>query len=67
MINDEEVNLHMKLGEAGEAFFVETVKDKENVPDQLATSPIPSPTTFFHFENKYVSAIKKFNFFIFYF
>ncbi|XP_065651407.1 phosphatidate phosphatase LPIN1 isoform X3 [Hydra vulgaris] len=54
MINDEEVNLHMKLGEAGEAFFVETVKDNECVPSQLATSPIPSPTIFFqHLENKY--------------
>ena len=33
----------MKLGQAGEAFFVEKVKScKEDVPYNLATSPIPS-------------------------
>lgn len=35
----------MKLGQAGEAFFVEKVKSrKEDVPYNLATSPIPSST-----------------------
>ena len=42
-INDEEVDLQMKLGQAGEAFFVEQVwSQAENVPYNLATSPIPS-------------------------
>lgn len=33
----------MKLGESGEAFFVEELEqDEENdIPDHLATSPIP--------------------------
>ncbi|XP_060789472.1 phosphatidate phosphatase LPIN1 isoform X3 [Neoarius graeffei] len=40
-INGEPVNLHMKLGENGEAFFVkETKSDMEMVPSHLATSPI---------------------------
>ncbi|TSO67471.1 Phosphatidate phosphatase LPIN1 [Bagarius yarrelli] len=40
-INGEPVNLHMKLGENGEAFFVkETQSNKEMVPSHLATSPI---------------------------
>ncbi|XP_065112466.1 phosphatidate phosphatase LPIN1 isoform X2 [Paramisgurnus dabryanus] len=42
-INGEPVNLHMKLGENGEAFFVkETVDDQEVIPSHLITSPIPS-------------------------
>lgn len=41
-INDVEVDLQMKLGAAGEAFFVEEVLSEENVPYNLATSPIPS-------------------------
>ncbi|XP_027015858.1 phosphatidate phosphatase LPIN1 isoform X1 [Tachysurus fulvidraco] len=40
-INGEPVNLHMKLGENGEAFFVkETESYMEMVPSYLATSPI---------------------------
>ncbi|XP_028652683.1 phosphatidate phosphatase LPIN1 isoform X2 [Erpetoichthys calabaricus] len=40
-INGEPINLHMKLGQNGEAFFVqETEDDKEIVPSHLATSPI---------------------------
>lgn len=32
----------MKLGESGEAFFVEELEDDENdIPEHLATSPIP--------------------------
>lgn len=33
----------MKLGESGEAFFVEEVpeSDNEEIPEHLATSPIP--------------------------
>ena len=46
-INDEEVDLQMKLGQAGEAFFVEKIApsfEGSNVPYNLATSPIPSST-----------------------
>lgn len=33
----------MKLGESGEAFFVEELEedDENGIPDHLATSPIP--------------------------
>uniref|UniRef100_H0X9G9 phosphatidate phosphatase n=1 Tax=Otolemur garnettii TaxID=30611 RepID=H0X9G9_OTOGA len=42
-INGESVDLHMKLGDNGEAFFVqETDNDQEMVPMYLATSPILS-------------------------
>uniref|UniRef100_A0A672GUK8 phosphatidate phosphatase n=1 Tax=Salarias fasciatus TaxID=181472 RepID=A0A672GUK8_SALFA len=42
-INGEPVELHMKLGDNGEAFFVqETQNDQEVVPSYLATSPIMS-------------------------
>ncbi|XP_068564921.1 phosphatidate phosphatase LPIN1-like isoform X1 [Cebidichthys violaceus] len=42
-INGEPVALHMKLGDNGEAFFVqETENDQEVVPSYLATSPILS-------------------------
>lgn len=42
-INGEPIDIHMKLGESGEAFFVEecTEVDLNEVPD-LATSPIPT-------------------------
>ncbi|XP_073530247.1 phosphatidate phosphatase LPIN1 isoform X2 [Phyllobates terribilis] len=40
-INGECVDLHMKLGDNGEAFFVEeTENNEEYVPSHLATSPI---------------------------
>uniref|UniRef100_A0A8C9T278 phosphatidate phosphatase n=1 Tax=Scleropages formosus TaxID=113540 RepID=A0A8C9T278_SCLFO len=40
-INGEPVNLHMKLGENGEAFFVkETEEGQEVIPSYLTTSPI---------------------------
>uniref|UniRef100_A0A3Q1GK40 phosphatidate phosphatase n=1 Tax=Acanthochromis polyacanthus TaxID=80966 RepID=A0A3Q1GK40_9TELE len=42
-INGEPVDLHMKLGDNGEAFFVqETENNEEVVPSYLATSPILS-------------------------
>ncbi|XP_065809166.1 phosphatidate phosphatase LPIN1 isoform X2 [Labrus bergylta] len=42
-INGEPVRLHMKLGENGEAFFVEETENTlEVVPSYLATSPIMS-------------------------
>lgn len=42
-VNGEPVDIHMKLGESGEAFFVEEYhsEDEEDaLPDNLATSPI---------------------------
>uniref|UniRef100_A0A673CK72 phosphatidate phosphatase n=1 Tax=Sphaeramia orbicularis TaxID=375764 RepID=A0A673CK72_9TELE len=46
-INGEPVDLHMKLGDNGEAFFVqETENDQEVVPSYLATSPIMSDGAF---------------------
>ena len=41
-INGEPVSLQMKLGNAGEAFFVEEV---DNDPSEFGTSPVPSPET----------------------
>uniref|UniRef100_A0ABM5GJ98 phosphatidate phosphatase n=2 Tax=Pogona vitticeps TaxID=103695 RepID=A0ABM5GJ98_9SAUR len=42
-INGEPVDLHMKLGDNGEAFFVEeTEDDQAAIPHHLATSPILS-------------------------
>ncbi|KAG5850274.1 hypothetical protein ANANG_G00080480 [Anguilla anguilla] len=42
-VNGEPVDLHMKLGDNGEAFFVqETAEENEIVPAHLATSPIPT-------------------------
>lgn len=42
-INGESVELHMKLGDNGEAFFVEVTEDnQEAIPCHLATSPILS-------------------------
>jgi phosphatidate phosphatase LPIN len=43
-INGEPVDIHMKLGESGEAFFVEECPegDLEVLPHHMATSPIPS-------------------------
>ncbi|XP_055057951.1 phosphatidate phosphatase LPIN2 isoform X2 [Misgurnus anguillicaudatus] len=47
-INGEPVDLHMKLGDNGEAFFVqETEEQNEIVPAHLATSPIPTDTHMF--------------------
>lgn len=41
-INGEPVSLQMKLGDAGEAFFVEEV---DNDSSDFCTSPLPSPET----------------------
>ncbi|GBP88673.1 Sodium-coupled monocarboxylate transporter 1 [Eumeta japonica] len=42
-LNGEPLNIHMKLGESGEAFFVEEVgEDEEECAAHLATSPIPT-------------------------
>lgn len=52
-INGEPQEIHMKLGESGEAFFVEELDGGENedVPEHLATSPIPVS----EFENLYIA------------
>ena len=43
-INDNPVDIHMKLGESGEAFFVSEVpvtrSEAKSVPSYMATSPI---------------------------
>ncbi|KAJ8336475.1 hypothetical protein SKAU_G00376950 [Synaphobranchus kaupii] len=41
-VNGVPVDLHMKLGDNGEAFFVEETEQENIVPAYLATSPIPS-------------------------
>ncbi|XP_061864935.1 phosphatidate phosphatase LPIN3 [Colius striatus] len=40
-INGEPVDLHMKLGDNGEAFFVQESEENEDIPSRLCTSPIP--------------------------
>lgn len=40
-VNGSPINIHMKLGESGEAFFVEEVDDEHEIPAYLATSPLP--------------------------
>uniref|UniRef100_A0AAR2J2E2 phosphatidate phosphatase n=1 Tax=Pygocentrus nattereri TaxID=42514 RepID=A0AAR2J2E2_PYGNA len=47
-INGEPVDLHMKLGDNGEAFFVQEMEvQNEVVPAHLATSPIPTESHMF--------------------
>lgn len=43
-VNGEPVNIHMKLGESGEAFFVQECEDNDlnELPANLATSPLPT-------------------------
>lgn len=52
-MNGEPVDIHMKLGESGEAFFVEEVSDDdiEEVPANLATSPIPTSQYLYEDDN----------------
>ncbi|KAK2720785.1 hypothetical protein QYM36_004604 [Artemia franciscana] len=42
LVNGETVDIHMKLGESGEAFFVEEILEAEECPPFLVTSPIPA-------------------------
>ncbi|MBN3315660.1 LPIN2 phosphatase, partial [Atractosteus spatula] len=60
-INGEPVDLHMKLGDNGEAFFVqETGEENEVVPAHLATSPIPTEEqVFWNLENRLASSGKE--------
>ncbi|XP_068604735.1 phosphatidate phosphatase LPIN2 [Brachionichthys hirsutus] len=47
-VNGEPVNLHMKLGDNGEAFFVQEAEQQNQiVPAHLATSPIPTESHLF--------------------
>uniref|UniRef100_A0A671KJ16 phosphatidate phosphatase n=1 Tax=Sinocyclocheilus anshuiensis TaxID=1608454 RepID=A0A671KJ16_9TELE len=48
-INGEPVDLHMKLGDNGEAFFVQETEEQNVsiVPAHLATSPIPTESHLF--------------------
>lgn len=43
-MNGEPVDIHMKLGESGEAFFVEECAEEElaQLPANMATSPLPT-------------------------
>ncbi|XP_058828258.1 phosphatidate phosphatase LPIN3 [Topomyia yanbarensis] len=51
-VNGEPVDIHMKLGESGEAFFVEEcLEDDADVPAHMATSPIPSSSFNINFES----------------
>lgn len=56
-INGEPQDIHMKLGESGEAFFVEELEgsETEEVPEHLATSPIPVS----EFENLYMPQARR--------
>lgn len=55
-MNGEPLDIHMKLGESGEAFFVEELEDSDNeeIPEHLATSPIPVS----QFEELYKSQVE---------
>uniref|UniRef100_A0A3B3ZGL0 phosphatidate phosphatase n=1 Tax=Periophthalmus magnuspinnatus TaxID=409849 RepID=A0A3B3ZGL0_9GOBI len=46
-INGEAVDLHMKLGDNGEAFFVQETEQENAIPAHLATSPIPTESHLF--------------------
>ncbi|XP_017266514.1 phosphatidate phosphatase LPIN2 isoform X2 [Kryptolebias marmoratus] len=46
-VNGEPVDLHMKLGDNGEAFFVQEAEEENIVPAHLATSPIPTESHLF--------------------
>uniref|UniRef100_A0A8C6NT02 phosphatidate phosphatase n=1 Tax=Nothobranchius furzeri TaxID=105023 RepID=A0A8C6NT02_NOTFU len=47
-VNGEPVELHMKLGDNGEAFFVQEAEElNQIVPAHLATSPIPTESHLF--------------------
>lgn len=59
-VNGEPVDIHMKLGESGEAFFVEEcLPDDEEVPAHMATSPIPSSSFIANFDASIVSTTEK--------
>ncbi|CRG95260.1 HAD superfamily protein, putative [Plasmodium gallinaceum] len=49
LVNGKSTNLHMKLGSAGEAYFVE--KTYEDVEEELETSPLSSPRNEYNNQN----------------
>ncbi|XP_028822537.1 phosphatidate phosphatase LPIN2-like isoform X2 [Denticeps clupeoides] len=54
-VNGETVDLHMKLGDNGEAFFVqETEHENEIIPTHLMTSPIPTDDQMFWGQDSHV-------------
>lgn len=58
-INGEPVDIHMKLGESGEAFFVEEcLEDDGEVPAHMATSPIPTSSFSANYENSIMTVGK---------
>ncbi|KAF6733942.1 Phosphatidate phosphatase LPIN2 [Oryzias melastigma] len=59
-VNGEPVDLHMKLGDNGEAFFVqETQQTNQIIPAHLATSPIPTESHMFWISEVESRAAKK--------
>ncbi|XP_029725975.1 phosphatidate phosphatase LPIN3 isoform X1 [Aedes albopictus] len=59
-INGEPVDIHMKLGESGEAFFVEECLEEDGeVPAHMATSPIPTSSFNANYENSIVTVTKQ--------
>lgn len=59
-INGEPVDIHMKLGESGEAFFVEECLEEDGeVPAHMATSPIPTSSFDANYENSIVTVTKQ--------
>ena len=42
-VNGLPVDIHMKLDDNGAAFFVEDLDESEELPPELATSPLPNP------------------------
>lgn len=54
-VNGEPVNIHMKLGESGEAFFVQECRehDLDKLPANLTTSPLPSEEFTTKYDDRY--------------
>uniref|UniRef100_A0A8C7ZVW4 phosphatidate phosphatase n=1 Tax=Oryzias sinensis TaxID=183150 RepID=A0A8C7ZVW4_9TELE len=58
-VNGEPVDLHMKLGDNGEAFFVQETEQTNIIPAHLATSPIPTESHMFWISEVESRAAKK--------
>ncbi|XP_024129776.1 phosphatidate phosphatase LPIN2 isoform X4 [Oryzias melastigma] len=58
-VNGEPVDLHMKLGDNGEAFFVQETQQTNIIPAHLATSPIPTESHMFWISEVESRAAKK--------
>lgn len=58
-INGEPVDIHMKLGESGEAFFVEGCHEEDGeVPAHMATSPIPTSSFSANYESSIMTVVQ---------